>query len=348
MGGPEVDADGVTFALPDVPHHLAGVRLWQEVRIPGDQLDFDWAHGTWRLRLGRPPVDRMEYLFELCLADGRTETILDPGNPRRVGGAFGDHSVIEFPGYSAPHWLGLPADDGICADLAVPSAALGSTVHVRLWSSAGLAAAAPAPLLVVHDGPEYDRLAGLTRYLAVLVKTFEIPPVRVALLAPGERNAWYSADPCYASALCTEVLPTLDAEAKATRWIAMGASLGGLAALHAHRTFAGWFDGLFLQSASFFHPVHDAHESRFAHYPAITEFVRSMLEAEQDPWPVPVVVTCGAIEENVQNNRLLTATLARLGYDVRKAEVADVHNYTAWRDAFHPHLGTLIRKVVAT
>jgi enterochelin esterase family protein len=61
-----------------------------------------------------------------------------------------------------------------------------------------------------------------------------------------------------------------------------------------------------------------------------------------------VVVTCGAIEENVQNNRLLTATLARLGYDVRKAEVADVHNYTAWRDAFHPHLGTLIRKVVAT
>jgi enterochelin esterase family protein len=283
MGGPEVDADGVTFALPDAPRRLAGVRLWQEVRLPGDQLDFGWADGVWLLRLARPAVGRMEYLLELCHADGRSETIPDPSNPRRVGGAFGDHSVVEFPDYTPPSWLDLPADDGTYRDLAVPSSALGATVHLRLWSSAGLAAAGPAPLLVVHDGPEYDRLAALTRYLAVLVKTFQIPPVRVALLAPGERNAWYSADPRYASALCTEVLPTVDADAKATRWIAMGASLGGLAALHAHRTFAGWFDGLFLQSASFFHPVHDAHESRFAHYPAITEFVRSMIEAGRTP-----------------------------------------------------------------
>jgi enterochelin esterase family protein len=348
MAAPRVDADGVTLSLSDAARHLAGVRLWQEVRIPGDHLDLAWRDGEWSVHLPRPGVDRMEYLFELRRHDGHTETVLDPVNERRVGGAFGDHSVVEFPGYAAPHWLALDAPPGSYEDIAVPSAALGDTVHVRLWSPAGLADGAPAPLLVVHDGPEYDRLAFLTRYLAAMVRALQLPPLRAALVSPGPRDAWYSAEPAYAAALCTEVLPTVDARAPATRWVGMGASLGGLAALHAHRTYAGWFDGLFLQSASFFHPVHDAHESRFARYPAITEFVRGMIEADHDPWPVPVVVTCGAIEENVENNRLLTATLARLGYDVAKAEVRDVHNYTAWRDAFHPHLTTLMRKVVAT
>lgn len=288
----------------------------------------------------------MEYLLELSHRDGRSETITDPANPLRVGGAFGDHSVIEFPEYRPPSWLTAPAPVGIVEELTIPSEALDAVVQVRLWSAAGLAPGAPAPLLVVHDGPEYDTLAQITHYLAVMVARFEVPPLRAALLAPGKRNTWYAADPSYGTALCTEVLPTLDGKAPATRWIGMGASLGGLAALHAHRLFAGWFDGLFLQSASFFHPVHDAHESRFERYPAIVSFVGGMVTAERDPWPVPVTVTCGAVEENVQNNRLLTATLARLGYEVNKAEVPDVHNYTAWRDAFHPHLTTLLRKVM--
>ena len=31
--------------------------------------------------------------------------ICDPANSRRVATAFGDHSVLEFPGYEAPAWL---------------------------------------------------------------------------------------------------------------------------------------------------------------------------------------------------------------------------------------------------
>ena len=336
----------VTFSYADPQRSLAGVRLWQEVRIPADQLGFLWRDGHWELTVKRPAVDRMEYLFELDRG-GHVETVLDPDNPLRVGGAFGDHSVAEFPGYHRPAWLSAGQAQGTVEEMVVPSEAVGADVHVRLWSSAGLPAGAPAPLLVVHDGPEYDQLASLTQYLSVVVRSSEVPRLRAALLSPGPRNEWYSAEPRYARALCTEVLPTVDAHAPATRWIGMGASLGGLAVLHAHRTYAGWFDGLFLQSASFFHPAHDAHESRFSRYPAITAFVRGMLESDRDPWPVPVTVTCGGIEENVENNRLLTATLARLGYDVVKREVRDMHNYTAWRDAFHPYLTTLLRKVVA-
>lgn len=67
-----------------------------------------------------------------------------------------------------------------------------------------------------------------------------------------------AASPAYARALVTEVLPTLP---PTTCTIGMGASLGGLALLHAHRSFPRAFDALFLQSGSFFHPEHDAHEA---------------------------------------------------------------------------------------
>jgi len=58
-----------------------------------------------------------------------------------------------------------------------------------------------------------------------------------------------------------------------------------------------------------------------------------------------VVLTCGAIEENVENNRLMTAALRAGGYQATLHEVPDVHNYTAWRDAFDPHLSRLLRQV---
>ena len=61
--------------------------------------------------------------------------------------------------------------------------------------------------------------------------------------------------------------------------------------------------------------------------------------------PVPVVLTCGAIEENVENNRLMARALQARGYPVTLHEVPDMHNYTAWRDAFDPHLTRLLQQV---
>jgi enterochelin esterase family protein len=61
--------------------------------------------------------------------------------------------------------------------------------------------------------------------------------------------------------------------------------------------------------------------------------------------PVPVVLTCGAIEENVENNRLVARALRARGYPAGLTELPDMHNYTAWRDAFHPHLTRLVGQV---
>ena len=98
----------VTFRLADPEHRLTGVRLVQDVRIPGDRLGFHRGGDGWELVIDRPPVTRMEYLLELRQQNGSVETVLDPGNPRQVPGAFGPKSVLEFPEYTPPGWLSAP------------------------------------------------------------------------------------------------------------------------------------------------------------------------------------------------------------------------------------------------
>jgi len=60
---------------------------------------------------------------------------------------------------------------------------------------------------------------------------------------------------------------------------------------------------------------------------------------------VPVTMTCGTIEENLPNNRLMANLLAAAGYPAALHEVPDAHNYTAWRDAVDPYLTRLLRQV---
>ena len=63
----------------------------------------------------------------------------------------------------------------------------------------------------------------------------------------------------------------------------MGASLGALAALHAEWHHPGTFDGLFLQSGSFFTPETDPQESKFEYYAQVTGFVQQVLTATAAP-----------------------------------------------------------------
>jgi S-formylglutathione hydrolase FrmB len=77
----------------------------------------------------------------------------------------------------------------------------------------------------------------------------------------------------------------------------------------------------------------------------VTAFVDGVQRAATDPRPVPTVLSCGTVEENLANNRLMTTTLDRLGYPARLVERRDAHNYVAWRDALDPALGRLVAEV---
>ena len=117
---------------------LEGVALVQEVVLPRAPVPFSpGPNGVWKLRFERPPVRRFEYRFELSFTDGHHETVLDPANPLRGPGAFGERSVIEFPDYRPPPFVGSHSPRGEVLELALPSLLLGDDQPAILWSARG-------------------------------------------------------------------------------------------------------------------------------------------------------------------------------------------------------------------
>src|ERR1700722_16325649 len=167
-GSPIVDDAGVSFSLADPTGRLAAVRLAQEVGVE-QGLDFARRSGSWELRLSRPPVDRMEYLIEITDHNDQRMTITDPGNPLQVDGAFGPKSVVQFPDYRAPAWLMQSDAPDTTLPPAIDTKAHDATITGMLWSPVSLASDEPAPMLLVHDGPEYAKLGSFTHYLGALI-----------------------------------------------------------------------------------------------------------------------------------------------------------------------------------
>ena len=316
------------------------VALVHELRRPR-VVPFRRRGADWELTLARPDVDRLEYLLELRDGDGGVERVLDPGNPLRAPGAFGEKSVVEFPGYTPPAWVGDDeSPEGRLEQRVLRSRALRTSVDALFWTPADADPAEPLPLLLVHDGPEFARYGALLRLCDHLVAFGEVEPFRAVLLPPPlDRNESYSASARYARALVEEWLPAIPS---AGRPVALGVSLGAAALLHAHWRYPGRFGGLFLQSGSFFRRSLDSHEAAFGRFARLTRFVSSVVGGRGSSASVPVTVTCGTGEENLDNNRVVVAALRRRGWDVTFVEHRDAHNWISWRDALHPHLAELL------
>ncbi|HWT22914.1 MAG TPA: alpha/beta hydrolase-fold protein [Solirubrobacteraceae bacterium] len=245
-----------------------------------------------------------------------------------------------------PGWLGETPVPGATRHLVVASRALRAGVRIAVWAPVRAGVRTRLPLLVVHDGPAYERESGLTRYAGAMIARGRLPPHRVALLAAEDRDEWYSASARYARALTTEILPAVgNAVAVDGAPVGMGASLGGLAMVHAEHRSPGTFAGLFAQSASFFTARFDGHESGFERFRRIARFVGGAARGPATPHAPPTVLTCGREEENLDNNRAFARALASRGWPVELHEVAGMHDHVAWRDALDPHLTGLLARV---
>lgn len=340
--GPRADAGTIQFGLDDPVHNLRGVRLEQDLGLALHETEFayDGGAGRWTLTLPRPPVWRIEYRLQLLHRDGGVETINDPAADAYAPGAFGEKSVLQLPDYTPPAWLGSGRRWERSIELRVPGRT--GPIDVTVLSPE----ASTQRLLVAHDGPEYDRLACLGEFAAAVVEAGMVSPFHLALADPGQRNQRYSANPWYGTALADQVIPALHRGLGTDEPVVlMGASLGGLAALHAQRRHPDGIGGLFLQSGSFFVPEYDECESNFTYFRRIVRYVTAVHHTRSARSAVPVTLTCGATEENVHNNRRMAASLARQGYRVAMHELPDMHNFTAWRDAFDPYLVELLTTV---
>ncbi len=342
--GPDVGADDVVFHLPDLDHALDGVRLEVDWVLDGVDPEFVWDAGSWILRLPRPAAWRLEYQLTLRRGDDTVWTA-DPGNPRRAPNPFGDKSEIRFPDYREPAWLVTPVA-GPVRRVETPTGRLSEPVPVRLWSPSGLSSDRAAPLLLAHDGSDMADRGSLLAWASAMSLT---RPIRVALLdpAPGLRNDWYAADTDYTDHVAEVVLPALTALVRTGPVIGLGVSLGALSMLTLQRRHPASISALALQSGSYFTRRLDSQESNFAHFEQICAAV-GLIGSEPDrtavtaPRPVPVMMTCGAIEENLNNNKQMAAVLQRRRHPVTLRVVPDAHTMIGWRDAWFPELDDLV------
>ena len=214
---------------------------------------------------------------------------------------------------------------------------------MRLHTVGAVSGDERGPLLVVLDGPEYARRASLLRLLRRLVDEQGVPPHRVALVRAEDRLETYSASAVYARTL-TAALDELSGRGRGRR-VGLGASLGALALLHAHRLEPRAFSGLFLQSGSFFRRRTDPQERHFPRFSRIDRFVGTVLNASDRPRPVPTTLTCALDEENYPNNAAVAQALAAQGYAVSFHAARGGHDWPTWRRALESHLAPLLRRV---
>jgi enterochelin esterase family protein len=184
-----------TLEVDDPEQRFAAVRLCSDLPLP--ERDFVRGNGSWVMRLPDNGLARLEYQLELLDHDGNAHVVCDPDNPRRAPGAFGEKSVLWAADYQPPAWLEEPRVQGTVEQVGIR--VLGRPLEIGVWSPGD----GELPMLVAHDGPEYAELAGLTRYAGVMIERGALPPFRVALLPPGDRNEWYSASAVYGRALAS-------------------------------------------------------------------------------------------------------------------------------------------------
>ncbi|MFP5346705.1 MAG: alpha/beta hydrolase [Actinomycetes bacterium] len=330
----------LSFSLDDADGRWTRVRVESDAPLAATELVRDGRR--WVLEVPAPDLARLEYRFEVSHEYGGPELVCDPANPLRVATAFGDRSVLELPGYEAPWWLDAAGVAGRRQSLRVPGETQ-EAVPVTVWSPRDAGRSAPLPLLVVHDGPEYDRLADVTRYSAAMVAAGRVPAHRVALLHPVHRDEWYSASPQYLSTLVGPVLGAVRGRHATSSVVVMGASLGGLTSLLAGVHNPELFAGVFSQAGSFFTLQRDPQESGYRYFPRITGAVAELVDECRTTPSLRVGLTCGALEENAGNNREMAGALRRGGHRVTHAEVPDLHSYTAWRDSLDPHLTAVLQ-----
>jgi len=343
MATPFVRDSQLVFSLDDSTGSLARVALDCDDAITGRRR-FRRTSAGWTLTLPRPPLWRVEYRLLQTGHDGSVEVVCDPANPERVRTAFGERSVALLPGYRPPAWLDHEGAAATVTRLEHSSDVLGR-LPIDVWAPDTLGPADAAPLLVVHDGPEYADLAQLAAYSAAMVGDQTLPPYRMALMHPLERDAWYTANRDYLRAELDALDTVGRSFAVSGPFVAMGASLGGLSALLVALAGEHRFGGVLSQSGSFFTSELDLQESSYPYFDRVVGAVRDVAGGGRSDHPLEIALTCGVSEENYANNKEMAATLRRNGHEVRLQGVRDLHNYTAWRDSLHPALTDVLRSV---
>ncbi|MDH3254715.1 MAG: alpha/beta hydrolase-fold protein, partial [Acidobacteriota bacterium] len=223
-------------------------------------------------------------------------------------------------------------------------AAFGGSRELRIYVPPRFRPTRRYPLLVVHDGGDYVRYAGLQTVLDNLIFRLEIPPLLVALTDSPRRLREYAASRKHARFVVEDLVPAVESEylidpSPAARAL-MGASFGAVASLSTAWHYPGRFGRLLLQSGSFaFSDLGERH-ARGPAFDPIVRFINAFREKPGRP-AEKLFVSCGVFESLIYENRSLVPLLQASGLEVRYEEARDGHNWENWRDQLRVGLSWL-------
>lgn len=290
-----------------------------------------------RFRLRLPDDVHFEYAF--LDAEGRMRA--DPANPARADNPwYPELSMARGPDY-APHPLAAPPEEaatGRLRRLRIEDEE-GETRRVTVYEPAG--AAGPLPLLLVHDGTAYLRIARLPAVLQALIDAGRARPARVAFVDPSRpdrRQAEYGFGERYLRFARRTLIPRLRDEADAEGGLLlMGASLGGLASTVLAMHDPGAVAGLALQSPAYLGAPDDRE-----FYASRRSWARETLDAAGRGLPWRVYQEVGRLDWLADVNREVAARFAERAAAQRYVERSAGHNWTFWRDGTAPALEHLL------
>jgi len=255
------------------------------------------------------------------------ERVPDPLNPNSI-----DNGVD-----SRNHYFYMP--QGLPSPLATPASAFprgritrhqlpchhflsGKTRAVWLYNPP---VEQPVPLWVIYDGKDYLRRANLVTIIENLVQAGQIAPLALALVDNGgkARMIEYAGGEMTLGWLIEVLLPFAANELNLVNihqqpgaYGVMGASMGGLMALHTGLRMPGVFGKVLTQSGAF---------TLGEYQPIVHHLVAHGSVAPLDIW-----MDVGIYEWLLEPNRQMYAELHERGYRVAYREFHAGHNYTAW------------------
>lgn len=333
-GWPFISGNRVTFVhfgeaeMVNLRHWIYGLEGSQPFARLGDRR-------LWYLDLELPHASRVEYKIEV-VRRGHGEWILDPYNPHKAHDPFGANSVCHGPGYQQPAWTygDAKARRGTFDAVTIESRAFGDRRQVPIYLPARFRKGGRYPLLVVHDGSDYLKYAGIQVVLDNLIERLEVPALVAAFSNPIDRLTEYADDERHARHLAEEIVPTLEGRLPLVHdpmhRCLLGASFGAVASLAAAWRVPGVFGCLLLQSGSFaFTDI--GHHRRSREFDRVVEFVNSFRTSPGKPVE-RVFMSCGMHESLIYENRSMLPVLQQTGAQVRFVEARDGHNWENWRD----------------
>ncbi len=338
---PLLNADGVTFVYVGSAEKVE--VLVMEDRFPRiDPMQRVDGADIW---FATSPLDSdgcIEYKLAVTTG-GKRRLILDPANDVLSTAPFGSNSVACGPSYEQPTWLDEDNPQGTVVPFPVTSKLWGLTKNHQLYLPPDHEVGQSLPLLVMHDGPEFLKYAGLSGCLDSMIAAGRIPSMAVLLHQPHSRNAEYVDNPTHSAHLVEEVLPALSSELSLGSLFAAGASLGAVASMSAAFANPGTFQGLMLQSGSFVTALGGPFKRGRVLEP-ITHSLPGMLE-KPDRFPTRMVLSCGTYDGLVEDHRELVPRLAEMLPETLYEEIHAGHHWRCWRDRLEPDLFTLLNSV---